>query len=234
MQQPVSDSMSSVAIQLDNIVFSYPGTSQPVLAIDHWHVAKGAHVFVEGASGSGKSTLLNLITGTLTPTSGSLSLLNTPFSELSARKKDKFRAQHIGVVFQQFNLIHYLSVAQNIEAAAYFAGRKQHYTINNAAAMLDKLQLPDSLLHQKASTLSVGQQQRIAIARALINHPQIVIVDEPTSALDANARDKFMQLLLSTAKDATLLFVSHDTSLSHHFSHHFKMENLNSARSISC
>ena len=221
-------------MHLRDIIFRYQGAPQPVLKIDNWQINQGSHVFVEGASGSGKSTLLNLLTGTLQPQSGTISLLGTAFSSLSMRKKDQFRARNIGVVFQQFNLIPYLSVAQNIEAAAYFANRKQHFSIEAVATLLEKLQLPTALLHQKASALSVGQQQRVAIARALINQPQLMIVDEPTSALDANARDKFMQLLLATATHSTLIFVSHDTSLAKYFSHHYTMEALNSARSKVC
>ena len=221
-------------MDLRNITFCYQGAPQPVLKIDNWQISRGSHVFVEGASGSGKSTLLNLLTGTLQPQSGTISLLGTAFSSLSMRKKDQFRARNIGVVFQQFNLIPYLSVAQNIEAATYFANRRKQFSIDTVSTLLESLQLPSALLHQKASALSVGQQQRVAIARALINQPQLMIVDEPTSALDANARDKFMQLLLATATNSTLIFVSHDTSLAKYFSHHYTMEALNSARSKVC
>jgi putative ABC transport system ATP-binding protein len=138
---------------------------------------------------------------------------------MSGRQRDKFRAQHIGVVFQQFNLIPYLSVMKNIQLANYFASSGNKAIEESAKALLSKLKLPLTTLDKRSSELSVGQQQRVAIARALINAPEILLVDEPTSALDMSARDAFMQVLIETcdAANTTMVFVSHDMSLKDYF-----------------
>ena len=185
-------------------------------------------MFLSGPSGSGKSTLLNLLCGTLTPTAGNIALLGQPFSSLSNRQRDKFRARNIGVVFQQFNLVPYLSVAQNISAAAYFSGKGNcsQKVLANTCELLDRLQLPSHVLHAKADALSIGQQQRVAIARALTNSPQLLIVDEPTSALDADARDSFMALLKEVASDSTMIFVSHDNAMERYFDRHCRISEL--------
>lgn len=202
------------AISLENVSYQYPKSASGV-RFPQWRVAQGERLFLHGPSGSGKTTMLNLLAGILTPDSGTVTLLDKPFSLLSEGKRDKFRARHIGVVFQQFNLITHLTVAQNITLAAHFAGENQpaQAQLNN---LISALQLPLDVLHKKASQLSVGQQQRVAIARALINQPEILLVDEPTSALDADARDAFMTLLINLCEQqqTTLIFVSHDRELS--------------------
>ena len=217
-----SDSPLQLAIDVSELTFSYNKSQSPVLAIKQWQVHKNEHVFLSGPSGSGKSTLLNLLSGTLEPSSGSIALLEKPFSALSQRQRDRFRSRHIGVVFQQFNLIPYLTVEQNIKAAAYFAKSKEDATSQSQRIthLLAQLKLPGTILHTKADALSIGQQQRVAIARALINSPQILIVDEPTSALDVAARDSFMSLLKDVAKDSTLIFVSHDPAMATYFDKH--------------
>lgn len=207
-----------LAVDVKNLQFRYP-KSRIDLKIENWQVQHGSHVFLYGESGSGKTTLLNLIAGILSPQAGEVKLLGQTFSDLSARKRDQFRARHIGVVFQQFNLIPYLTVLQNIMAAGYFA-KKSADIERRAIQILTELKLPSHILQQQANQLSVGQQQRVAIARALINQPELLIVDEPTSALDEAARDTFMQILLDICqtKLTTLLFVSHDMSLKRYFS----------------
>ena len=218
----------NTAIEVSNLQFSYTKESPPIIDIKAWQVSQGEHVFLSGPSGSGKSTLLNLLCGTLTPTQGDIALLAQPFSALSNRQRDKFRARNIGVVFQQFNLIPYLSVAQNINAAVYFASTNVSKTASDAKLrhLLDKLQLPSHVLHAKADALSIGQQQRVAIARALINDPQLLIVDEPTSALDTDARDSFMSLLKDVAGESTMIFVSHDKAMESYFDRHCSMSEL--------
>jgi putative ABC transport system ATP-binding protein len=209
------------AIEFKHVKFAYQPGAPLVIDIPHWQVARGESLFVSGASGSGKSTLLNLICGALTPSAGEITLLDEPFSTLSSAKRDSFRGRHIGVVFQQFNLIPYLTVKQNIQAAAYFGKGIDTDFDGRLKQFLAQLQLPTDVLEQKAAQLSVGQQQRVAIVRALINSPEILVVDEPTSALDADARDAFMQVLLASVSqsNSTLLFVSHDMHLSTHFDH---------------
>lgn len=219
-------------LQMRDVTFRYQATSEAdLLAIAQWDLRVGQKVFLYGPSGSGKSTLLNLLAGTLKPQQGSIRILNQDITLLSARKRDKFRAQNIGVVFQQFNLIPYLSVAQNIAAAAWLAGNTRADLSHRIAQTVSQLQLPTTILAQQASQLSVGQQQRVAIARALINNPRLMIVDEPTSALDSDARDSFMQLLLQVCEQAnsTLVFVSHDQSLSQYFDERVSLASLNQA-----
>lgn len=225
------------AVSLCDVSFRYPSADHSPAGIDdvvkipHWQVQQGEHVFLSGPSGSGKSTLLNLLCGTLQPTKGSISLFGTAFSSLSSSKRDRYRANHIGVVFQQFNLIDYLTVEQNVEAAVYFSGtsgaQSKQRIHTRLPQLLEALQLPATIAHKQAGELSVGQQQRVAIVRALINSPELLIVDEPTSALDVAARDTFMTLLKQVANKSTLLFVSHDPSLQAYFHQHVKMDDIN-------
>ncbi|WP_018982431.1 ATP-binding cassette domain-containing protein [Salinimonas chungwhensis] len=222
-----NDTSADLAVCMTGVTFAYDKSALPVIDIESWELPKGRHIFISGASGSGKSTLLNLLTGTLQASSGNIELLGKPFSKLSARRKDAFRAQNIGVVFQQFNLIGYLTVYQNLAVAAYFAKNQTVDVAARATTLLNKLQLPTDVLHKRADLLSVGQQQRVAIARALINEPSLVIVDEPTSALDADARDKFMQLLLEATAHSAVIFVSHDKSLAQYFDEQTDMSCLN-------
>lgn len=190
----------------------------PVLEIPRWSVQPGERVFLHGPSGTGKSTLLNLLAGILLPSSGDIDILGKRLNALSARQRDKWRAHHIGVVFQQFNLIPYLGAVDNIRLAAHFG-----HTANSLGRTKDLLQalgVGEDLHHQPASLLSIGQQQRVAIARALINQPELLIVDEPTSALDTQNRDAFMTLLMEQVErnNTALIFVSHDVALTNRFS----------------
>ncbi len=210
-----------MAIKLDHVVFSYPGQA-PVLNIDHLHVEEGERLFIRGPSGSGKSTLLNLLSGITTPTSGDVSLLGTRLSSLSGRKRDRFRADHLGVIFQQFNLVPYLSLQENVMLPCWFSEKRKQQAHNSkycAETLLHQLGVPASLQRKPVTELSVGQQQRVAVARALIGHPEIIIADEPTSALDTDSRDDFLDLLLPLVEQqgSTLVFVSHDQSLASHF-----------------
>ncbi|KJS05815.1 MAG: hypothetical protein VR73_11455 [Gammaproteobacteria bacterium BRH_c0] len=209
---------STLLVSIQNISFHYGSANIPVLAIPQWSVQSGERVFLHGPSGSGKSTLLNLLAGILLPNSGAIEILGQRLNALSARRRDKWRARHIGVVFQQFNLIPYFGAVDNIRLAAHFA-RTPNAT-GRAKELLQALGIDENLHHQPASQLSIGQQQRVAIARALINQPELLIVDEPTSALDTQNRNAFMTLLLEQAQrnDTALIFVSHDLSLAGRFS----------------
>jgi len=219
--------MQRSAIEIADLRFAYRG-GLTVLAIDQWRVPEGSSTFLRGPSGSGKSTLLHLICGLLLPNTGRLSVCGQDLAALRGHAHDRFRARHIGVVFQQFNLLPYLSVADNLALAVRF-GRTGDPL--DPAELLAQLQLPQRLLSRQAGSLSVGQQQRVAIARALINRPALLIADEPTSALDADARDAFVDLLLALAGHgrATVLFVSHDGSLAPHFEHMADLTELNAA-----
>lgn len=234
-------SANTPAIHIQQLQFAYD-RRQSLIQIDDWQVPSQSQTFLYGASGSGKSTLLNLLCGILTPQSGEVTLLGQAFSRLPSRKRDRFRAQHIGVVFQEFNLIPFLTVAENIALATHFARQSDNQSSNQAGneltekrtaneragAIFERLKLNTTLLSQRADQLSVGQRQRVSIARALINQPEILIADEPTSALDSENRDEFMQLLLETATQSacTVLFVSHDQGLKSHFSHTQAMTDL--------
>ncbi|MFC4701373.1 ABC transporter ATP-binding protein [Glaciecola siphonariae] len=220
--------LTKPAIHVTNLHFRYQDNGQELLNIPDWQVEQGQSLFISGPSGSGKSTLLNLICGALVPTSGNIDILGGAFSQLRGTQRDAKRAKHIGVVFQQFNLIPYLSVRQNIQAAAYFAGAVKQNLDVRLLDFFTQLQLEPALLDRQASLLSVGQQQRVAIVRALINSPEILVVDEPTSALDANARDAFMEMLLKLTQTnkSTLLFVSHDSALAGYFEQHISMAEL--------
>jgi len=207
------------AISINNLEYTWPGASSPTLAIPQFHVDKGESVFLRGASGSGKSTLLSLMAGILAAAPNCVSILGTDLAGLSVRKCDQFRAQHIGIVFQQFNLIPFLSIAANLRLAARFSGQAEKETYLRSRELLETLQIHPDLLERRADRLSVGQQQRVAIARAFINRPEIILADEPTSALDANARDHFVKLLLSI-RDVTgcaVVFASHDDALAEYF-----------------
>ncbi|WP_340679873.1 ABC transporter ATP-binding protein [Paraglaciecola sp.] len=206
-----------LAINVSDLNFSWNKNSSFCLSIVDWQVSCGQKVFLYGQSGSGKSTLLNLLSGVITGYSGQLKVLDHDLQALSGAKRDCFRAQHIGMIFQQFNLLPYLSGLQNIQLAQYFAPQQKTKNNELLGQLTDKLQLSKELLKQSACTMSVGQQQRIAVARALINQPQLIIADEPTSALDSELRDHFIELLLSTASESTVIFVSHDKSLAAHF-----------------
>jgi putative ABC transport system ATP-binding protein len=215
-----------LAIHVEGIEYQYHSASEKSdLTIKQFNLQQGERVFLYGDSGSGKTTLLNLLAGVLKPSKGTIHLLGQAFSSLPNRQRDRFRARHIGVVFQQFNLIPYLSVMKNIQLASYFASTEPNTVEEVAKDMLSKLKLPANTLHKRASELSVGQQQRVAIARALINQPEILLVDEPTSALDASARDAFMSVLIETcqAANTTMIFVSHDMGIQDYFDNSIAM-----------
>ncbi len=209
----------SPAIILNDVHFSWSKSrsTTPFIHIPHWQVAQGERVFLQGPSGTGKSTVLNLLSGILLADSGNITVLGQDLQQLNNRKRDQFRARHLGVIFQQFNLLPYLSVKDNILLSQTFSNVPQE--TQRLHELCEQLQLAPSLLEQAASQLSVGQQQRIAVARALYHKPNIIIADEPTSALDSNTRDEFIHLLLTQSQktNSTVIFVSHDQSIAKHF-----------------
>lgn len=193
-------------------------------------MSAGEKVLVLGESGSGKSTLLSLICGTILPNEGSVHVAGVNVSSLSGGRRDRFRAEQIGVIFQQFNLLPFASVLDNILLPLRFAPSRRAQAGNQLETARDlcrALGLPDDLT-AKASTLSVGQQQRVAVARAMIGQPPIIIADEPTSALDATNQSAFLDLLFRQvdAHGTTLLMVSHDPRLAGHFDRAIAMEDI--------
>lgn len=213
-----SQAQPTPAIELNKVVHSYSKDSP--LCFSNWTVEVGQQVFLYGDSGSGKSTLLNILSGILAPQKGSIKLFGTEMTNLSNSQRDRFRAENIGVVFQQFNLIPYLSVEKNIELAVYLARSSKQQLSTSIQHLMAALKLPISILHTPVSSLSVGQQQRVAIMRAFINSPKLLLIDEPTSALDNTAKHAFMSLLIEMcqANNTTMVFVSHDTALEPFFS----------------
>ena len=223
----MTETEDRAVLTLNEVSFRWPGQQKDTVAIDELRLDAGEHLFVRGASGSGKTTLLSLLTGINTPTTGTVRLLGTDLSTLSASRRDQFRADHLGVVFQQFNLLPYLTTLENVTMSCAFSRRKSKRAadaggLESAARdLLRALNLADELHGSPAGGLSVGQQQRAAVARALIGSPEIVLADEPTSALDADNRDRFLELLFQEveAHGCTLIFVSHDLALAERFSH---------------
>ena len=228
-------------ISLDTLHFTWPGHPAPLLDIASFGVARGERLFVRGASGSGKSTLLGLIAGVLTPRSGAIGVLGQRLNDMTAAERDHFRAHHFGIIFQQFNLIPYLSVIENVTLPCQFSDRRRRNAISRsgnpgdeALRLLAHLDMADTTVVNKPVTeLSVGQQQRVAAARALIGSPEILIADEPTSSMDADRRAAFIELLFRECDEtgSTLLFVSHDQSLQEPFDRAVEFDQLNRAAS---
>jgi putative ABC transport system ATP-binding protein len=226
-------------LSVENLRFRWPSGQRDVVDISDLSIQKGERVFIKGESGSGKTTLLSLLGGINLPDAGRIKLLGTDIAQLKQSRRDQFRADHIGFVFQLFNLIPYLSVIENITLACEFSRRRKAKALlksntleEEAYRLLSHLQLQDrSLLNKPVSDLSVGQQQRVAAARALIGSPELIIADEPTSALDADTREHFLSLLLSECEQSgsTILFVSHDPSLESTFDRSIHLSKLNKA-----
>ncbi len=210
-------------IDIEPLRFAWPGQDEDTLVLGPLRVDAGRTVFLQGPSGGGKSTLLGLLSGVLSPRQGRVLLLGQDWAALPAGRRDAFRADHVGVIFQQFNLLPYLSVLDNVTLPCRFSAlrrqRCQGRPDEAAGLWLARMGLPKALWTRRADTLSVGQQQRVAAARALIGQPEVVLADEPTSALDAALCHDFMDLLLQVCRDAgsTLVCVSHDAQLAGRF-----------------
>ncbi len=225
-------------LALRDVRYAWPGASADCLAIDELVVPAGARVFLHGPSGCGKSTLLGLMAGVLVAQHGVVELLGQDWAALPAGRRDARRVDHVGVIFQQFNLLPYLTVLDNVLLPTRFSAARAGRCNGGAAAashaLLERVGLPASLWTRRADALSVGQQQRVAAARALIGAPELVIADEPTSALDAALRDAFMALLMDAcaAAGSTLVFVSHDERLAGRFDTRLSLPALNRAAAV--
>ncbi len=227
---------SDPAIDARDVVFAWPGKA-PIIDIARFSVARGERIFLRGPSGSGKSTLLGLLGGVLTPARGSVRLLGTDITALGAGARDRFRGEHLGFIFQMFNLIPYLDVLENVLLPAQFStARAARVAGGDLAAegrrLLAALGLGSpEYLARPVVELSIGQQQRVAAARALLGRPGIIVADEPTSALDHDAREDFLRLLMTECRTqgSTLLFVSHDTSLGPLFDRVISLQDINRA-----
>jgi putative ABC transport system ATP-binding protein len=213
--------VTSAVVDIRELEFGW-AADRPLLRIPRLTIEPAQRVFVHGPSGSGKSSLLSLLAGVVVPQRGSLRVLGTEVPRLAAGARDAFRADHIGIIFQMFNLVPYLSALENVMLPCRFSARRRRQAAARGGAeaearrLLEHLDLAaEARASGAARRLSVGQQQRVAAARALVGRPEIVLADEPTSALDAHRREAFLRLLFREceAEGATLLFVSHDRGL---------------------
>jgi putative ABC transport system ATP-binding protein len=230
-----------MVIDIHALRFRWQHPGPPVLDIAALQIAAGEQVFIAGPSGSGKSTLLGLLAGVTRPDEGSIRILDRPLQELSDAARDHFRADHVGYIFQMFNLIPYLSVLDNVLLPCRFSRLRRDKAVqrsgnlaSEAMRLLQHLDMADpGLLQRPVTALSVGQQQRVAAARALMGAPELLIADEPTSALDADRRRAFVELLFRECRSAgsTLVFVSHDSSLAPLFGRVLDLTTLNRADS---
>lgn len=220
-------------ISLEDVQFGY-GT-RLVLDIPRLWVEQGSSVLLRGISGGGKSTLLGLLAGVLLPGKGRVEVAGHALQDMGGAARDRFRADQLGVIFQQFNLLPFLTVRDNIALGLRFS-RLRSARISGPldaeiARLLQALQLNPELMQRRAGTLSVGQQQRVAAARALIGRPALLLADEPTSALDREAASAFLQLMSAQCQAAgtTVLVVSHDDSLQPLFDRTISLSEINQA-----
>ncbi len=211
------------AVFIENLNFRWKGASTDLLYIPKIEISKGEKVFLQGSSGTGKTTLLNLISGVLDFNEGTIQIFGKQLRSMSPSERDTFRGDHMGFVFQLFNLLPFLSVAENIALPLEFSSLKNSKVANRDTEikrLLEALELdPAQYFSRRVTDLSVGQQQRVAVARALIGSPELLIADEPTSALDHDVRDQFLKLLFKECEKngTTVLFVSHDPTLKARF-----------------
>ena len=207
-------------ISTKNITFSY-NKDQNFIMPDLFCQA-GSTILVTGNSGKGKTTYLHILAGLLKPKSGEIFIDNNEISQLKGSKGDKFRGKNIGVVFQKSHFIASLSVLENLEMASWLATGKKH--TKRAKELLNKLDILEKA-HKQPSQLSVGQQQRVSIARALINEPKVLLADEPTSSLDDKNADNVIELLETLSKEykAALIIVTHDSRIKAKFTNQITM-----------
>ena len=228
-----------VVLSAESLRFSWPGSATPCIDIEAFRITAGESVFLHGPSGCGKSTLLSLLAGVLVADEGRVCLLGHDWSKLSGAARDRCRVAHVGYIFQQFNLLPYLSVVDNVLLPCRFSARRREQASRQRGArqeaehLLDQMGLDRKLWQRQAMQLSVGQQQRVAAARALIGQPEVVIADEPTSALDEDRREAFLDVLLTACAehDSALVFVSHDQRIAQRFARHVLLPEINRASS---
>ena len=229
--------MTALALALHKIQFSWSKQLTPLFAIDSLNLPQGKTLFIGGPSGCGKSSLLSLITGIQVAKQGTCCVLGVALNELSSSQRDRFRGERLGLIFQQFNLLPFLTVQENIELpsklfsirlskSTQLYGSVQRHT----DILCDALHLSHNLRQRQAHLLSVGEQQRVAAARALLGCPELIVADEPTSALDEENKVDFLNLLLTTAKaqNSSVVTVSHDMRIANQFDQQFLMTRMES------
>lgn len=220
---PAPSTPPEPALRIRGLRFRWPGQATAVIALPALDLAAGEGLFLHGDSGAGKTTLLNLIGGLLLPQAGELEVFGQALPLLSAPTRDRLRADRLGFLFQQFNLLPYLSVLDNVLLPCRFSASRRARCGPDPAAearrLLNALELPPALAGRRAADLSTGQQQRVAAARALLGRPALILADEPTSALDDRNGARFLDLLLKeTARGAAaVILASHDLRLARAF-----------------
>jgi putative ABC transport system ATP-binding protein len=223
--------MTAAVIELEQVrkSFATPGGGRTdVLDVPGFRLAAGEHCALEGKSGSGKSTLLNVIAGILRPDSGRVVIAGIDITRLDEARRDRLRADALGLVFQQFNLLPGFTALENVLVAMSFgSGRADR---GRATDLLAAVGLADRLHHRPAQ-LSTGQQQRVAVARALANRPRAVLADEPTASVDAAHQQQVIDLLRDTctAQDVALLVVTHAPEVARQFPRRLRLEEFNRA-----
>ena len=229
------DAAAPDIVRLADVRFAWPGRRSFALSIRHFVLPARERLLLVGPSGSGKSTFLSLLCGIAAPQSGRIEILGTNIASLSASARDGFRAEHFGIIFQMFNLLPYATVIDNVLLPLSFAPRRRkRATAKTTAAeeavrLLSRLGLEADLVRgPSAANLSVGQQQRVAAARALIGSPELIVADEPTSALDRGRQVAFLDLLFTEARAAgvTVIMVSHDESLAAQFDRVLRLDEI--------
>jgi putative ABC transport system ATP-binding protein len=235
-----SDARSSAqALRVDKVYFRWPGAHAFEISIDRLAIEPGERILLLGPSGSGKSTLLSLVCGIAVPQTGVIEVLGRNLAAMSAMERDRFRAEHYGVIFQMFNLLPYASALDNVLLGLSFAPERKKRIVKHRPAREEAVRLLAALgvsgpLATKgiAARLSVGQQQRVAAARALIGAPELVIADEPTSALDKRTQETFLDLLFDQIAEvsATLVMVSHDDRLAGRFDRAVELGDISNVR----
>ena len=230
----------SAVLRAEALRFAWPGAAAPCIDIEQLEIQAGEAVFLHGPSGCGKSTLLSLLAGVLVADAGRVALLGQDWAALSGAARDRQRVAHVGYIFQQFNLLPYLSVLDNVLLPCRFSARRREQAAREggahaqAARLLEDMGLPQAVWKRQAMQLSVGQQQRVAAARALIGHPEVVIADEPTSALDEDRREAFLDVLVEACRTnrSALVFVSHDQRIAARFGRHLLLPEINRAAAM--
>jgi putative ABC transport system ATP-binding protein len=232
------DMPHDLCVQLREVQYRWTPSQPLILDIPVFQVTRGEKVFIQGPSGSGKSTLLGLLGGVLLPQAGDVYILGSRLNGFSGHRRDTFRATHIGFIFQMFNLLPYLSLVENVLLPCHFSTQRKYHAqrsgslLSEARRLLMELGLEMDILGKSATELSVGQQQRVAVARALIGSPELLIADEPTSALDADTQEAFLKLLFKECEAAgtTVIFVSHNAALATLFDRTVELADINHAR----
>jgi putative ABC transport system ATP-binding protein len=207
-------------IEIEKLKFHYPG-QEPTLQISSFKMQVGEKIFLAGPSGSGKTTFLELVAGLLDPSEGKLQVLSQNFAKLNSGDKDEVRKREMSFIFQNFNLVPYLSVEENILLPFWlgFSDSRSEAEVKESLNKLSSDLRIGELRHKKATDLSVGQSQRVAAARAFLKKPKLLLADEPTSALDWDHRNAFLKTLFEIAgeMETSIIFVSHDRSLQAQF-----------------